>query len=100
HRSGAQTATDAMLLARIEDPSSWEQFVDAAGQDYTDADYLSAVNSLPWKFEPGTDYNYANAGYVALGVVLEAVTGHDVADLLEERVFDEAGLHRTSYPDE
>ena len=37
---------------------------------------------------------------VALGVILEEVTGEDLADLLEDRVFDPAGLRHTSYPDD
>lgn len=100
HRSGAQTGTDALLQSRIEDLTDWEQFVDAIGQEYTDAEQLAVVNALPWLFEPGTSFSYSNAGYVALGVLLEEVTGEDLEDLLEERVFEPARMRHSSYPDE
>ncbi len=100
HRSGAQTATDWLLLTRIEDPTSWEEFLSAMGQDYTDAEHLSVVNALPWLFEPGDGFNYSNAGYVALGVLLQEVTGQPLDALLRERVFQPAGMRHTSYPDE
>ena len=100
HRSGAQTATDWLLLSRIEDPTSWEDLLSAMGQDYTDADHLAVVNALPWLFEPGTGFSYSNAGYVALGVLLQQVTGQPLDALLRERVFRPAGLQHTSYPEE
>lgn len=100
HRSGAQTSTDMLVASRMDDVNSWADFFEAIGQDYTAEDYLSVANALPWLFEPGTDVNYSNAGYVALGVILEEVTGEDLADLLEDRVFDPAGLRHTSYPDD
>lgn len=100
HRSGAQTGTVESLMTRIEDPSSWAEFIDALGQDFTDQEHLDVVNGLDWKFEPGTDFNYSNAGYIALGVILEEVTGQDLGDLLEERVFAPAGMRHSSFPDE
>lgn len=100
HRSGAQTATAEVLANRIDDPTDWNQFVDAVGQDYTAEDHLAAVNSLPWAHEPGEGFNYSNAGYIALGHVLTEVTGVSVADLVKDRVFDAAGMGRTTFPDD
>lgn len=100
HTSGAQTATDWLLLTRIEDPASWEDFFSAIGQDYSDAEHLAVVNALPWLFEPGTDFSYSNAGFVALGVLLQEVTGRELDDLLRDRVFRPAGMNHTSYPDD
>ncbi|MCY1159525.1 MAG: class beta-lactamase-related serine hydrolase, partial [Citricoccus sp.] len=98
HRSGAQTASVDLIATRMTDLSDWNQFIAAIGEDYTQQDHLDVVNGLPWLFAPGTDFNYSNAGYVALGVVLEEVTGEDLEDLLEDRVFDEAGMHHSSFP--
>lgn len=100
HRSGAQTGTFETLATRIEDPADITQFIDALGQDYTDQEHIDVVNTLPWKFEPGTSYSYSNAGYIALGMILEEVTGEDLTELLEERVFKPAGMRHTSFPDE
>ncbi len=98
HRSGAQTGEGLVLASRMSDPTDWEQFFQALGQDYGPQDYLSVVNAVPWLFEPGTDFSYSNAGYVALGLLLETVTGEDLADLLQERVFQPAGMRHTDYP--
>ncbi|MGD6980731.1 MULTISPECIES: serine hydrolase domain-containing protein [Citricoccus] len=100
HRSGAQTASVDLIATRMTDLSDWNQFIAALGEDYTPQDHLDVVNALPWLFAPGADFSYSNAGYVALGVVLEEVTGEDLGDLLEDRVFDEAGMHHSSFPDE
>lgn len=100
HRSGAQTGTDLALLSRMEDPSDWEQMVAAMGEDYTDEEHLALVNEAEWLFEPGTDFSYSNAGYIALGMILEEVNGADLADLLAERVFTPARMRHTDFPDD
>lgn len=87
-------------MTRIEDPESWPEFIAALGQDYTDEEHLAVVNEAEWLFEPGTDYSYSNAGYIALGMILEDVTGQDLADLLEDRVFGPAGMRHTTFPDD
>lgn len=100
HTSGMPTGTDLSLLTRITDPTSWEEFIDALGQDYTDEEHLAVVNAVPWAHEPGEGFTYSNAGYIALGVLLEEVTGSSVADLLVERVFTPAEMRDTRYPDD
>lgn len=100
HRSGAQTASVELIATRMTDLADWGQFLNAVGEDYTPQDHLDVANELPWLFQPGSGFSYSNAGYVALGMVLEEVTGEDLEDLLEDRVFDEAGMRHTSYPDD
>ncbi|GIG41106.1 serine hydrolase domain-containing protein [Cellulomonas phragmiteti] len=100
HRSGMPTGTDALLLARMSDPASLEQFIDAIGQDYTDADHVAAALATPWLFAPGAGWSYSNSGYVVLGMLLEEVTGQDLADLLRQRVFRPAGMRHSDLPDE
>lgn len=46
-------------------------------------------------FEPGTSFSYTNTGYVILGLVVEAVTGEDVAAELRDRVLEPAGISST-----
>lgn len=100
HRSGAQTGTDLSLMTRIDDLDSWEQFIAAVGMDYTDEEHLAVVNDAEWLFEPGTDFNYSNAGYIGLGMILEDVNGQDLAGLLQERVFGPARMRHTTFPDD
>jgi CubicO group peptidase (beta-lactamase class C family) len=49
---------------------------------------------------PGERFEYANANYVALGAVIEAVTGQRMEDYLTERVFAPLGLDDTSATDD
>ncbi|GGU11087.1 serine hydrolase domain-containing protein [Nocardioides albus] len=99
HRSGAPRGPEELLLTRIDDPSSWEQFIDAVGQHYSEAEHLAAMRSAGWLFEPGTGFSYSNYGYVALGVMLEKETGQELDDLLRRRIFKPAGAHRSDYPE-
>ncbi|MGO0575781.1 serine hydrolase domain-containing protein [Ornithinimicrobium panacihumi] len=98
HTSGAPNGTAELLMTRIEDPSSLEQMLAALGQDYADQEHVDAINAGQWG-EPG-QFFYSNAGYVALGMLLEEVNGQDVGALLQQRVFGPAGMRHSSYPDE
>lgn len=46
----------------------------------------------PLQFAPGTEYAYANIGYLVLGLVVEAVTGEAFLDVVRERVFAPLGV--------
>lgn len=97
HLSGAPDALSNLVGTRMTDLESWPQFFRAIGARYTDTEFIAMANSLPW-LEPETKWSYSNAGYVALGVMLQKVTGSDIAPLLEKRVFKPAGMRHTSYP--
>lgn len=43
-------------------------------------------------FEPGSNYDYSNSGYVLLGAIAEAVTGLQYEDALRDRVLEPAGV--------
>ena len=43
----------------------------------------------------GTEYRYNTTGYVAAGLLIEAVTGNTAADEIRDRVFDRLGLSHT-----
>ena len=47
--------------------------------------------------EPGGQWSYSNTNYIALGLVIEAVTGHTIGAELEARIFDPLGLDGTSF---
>lgn len=43
-------------------------------------------------FAPGTAMSYSNSNFVAVGLAIERVTGEQIGDLLQERVFGPAGM--------
>jgi D-alanyl-D-alanine carboxypeptidase len=51
-------------------------------------------------FAPGADgkQSYSNTGYVILGLLIEKVTGHSIADELNARIFRPLRLEHTSFP--
>lgn len=100
HRSGMPTGTDSLLIARMADPTSLDEFIAVLGQDYSDADHVAAALATPWLFPPGSGFAYSNAGYVVLGMLLEEATGRDLERLLRDGVFRPARMRHSDYPDE
>jgi CubicO group peptidase (beta-lactamase class C family) len=58
-------------------------------------DYLPLFADQPLKFEPGTSRAYSNGGYIALGAIIEKVTGQSYYDYVREHVFKPAGMENT-----
>lgn len=61
------------------------------------ADYLELFANQPLAFEPGTGETYSNAGYIVLGVVIEAITGKSYFDAVREYVFEPAGMTASNF---
>jgi CubicO group peptidase (beta-lactamase class C family) len=64
-------------------------------KDYTEADLLKIVEGIPLAFTPGTNYSYANLGYLTLGILIHQVTGEFYGDFLQERIFRPLGMTTT-----
>lgn len=60
-------------------------------------DFLPLFKNKTLVFEPGEKFQYNNAGYIALGLVVEKLTGQDFTDVIEERIFQRAGMDRSGY---
>lgn len=97
HTSGMPNGTQELLLLNLGG-GEMSDFLEAIGRDYSDQDHVDAVNAFPahWT-EPG-QFVYSNAGYVVLGMLLEAQTGRSVEQLLREDVWGPAGMRHSSYP--
>jgi D-alanyl-D-alanine carboxypeptidase len=48
--------------------------------------------------EPGEKYHYCQPAYVALGLIIEMLTGKDLADVYQERVFQPLGITEAYLP--
>ena len=57
-------------------------------------DILRFAGSKPLVFEPGSQWSYSNTNYIALGLVIEQVTGRSYADELEQTHFPTARARR------
>ena len=58
-------------------------------------DYLPLFENDPLKFEPGTNHAYSNAGYIVLGLIIEAASGQDYFSYVRENIFRPAGMADT-----
>jgi CubicO group peptidase (beta-lactamase class C family) len=56
-------------------------------RDYTEQELLRRVESRPLAFAPGTDWAYANLGYLTLGILIHRVSGEFYGDFLAQRIF-------------
>ncbi|WP_437476107.1 serine hydrolase domain-containing protein [Sorangium sp. So ce1014] len=81
--------------------------------NYTEShDFLSAAEADPTRvwtpeeliafsaaeapyFEPGRDFEYSNTNYIVAGLIVEAVSGKPVVELLHTRILEPAGLVHT-----
>jgi CubicO group peptidase (beta-lactamase class C family) len=46
-------------------------------------------------FEPGSAHRYSNGGYVLLGLIVQRVSGMDLADFMKQRIFKPLGMDHT-----
>ncbi len=57
---------------------------------------FKAVVSRPLDFEPDSQWAYSNSNYLALGLIIERITGLTYRDAMQERVFDPLLLRDTN----
>jgi CubicO group peptidase (beta-lactamase class C family) len=62
------------------------------------ADLLPLFRDLPARAAAGGEVRYNNAAFVLLGLVLEALTGHDFYRVVQDEVLAPAGMTATGYP--
>lgn len=78
--------------------------------DYMRKEYLTSTQPIrnvrdlfpffvdkPLSFEPGTKYDYSNAGFIVLGAIIERVSGQSYYDYVNEHIFKPAGMKHTHY---
>jgi CubicO group peptidase (beta-lactamase class C family) len=46
-------------------------------------------------FQPGSAHRYSNGGYVLLGLIVERLSGMDLADFMRRRIFEPLGMDHT-----
>jgi CubicO group peptidase (beta-lactamase class C family) len=62
----------------------------------TNREILAALQTVQrLAFAPGQRYQYCNAGYVLLGLIVENLSGHPLPRFLEDRVFKPLGMTST-----
>ena len=86
------------LFNYYDDKRFREAILATPGRVWAPRELLALALSHPALFAPGTNWWYTDTNYVLLGLVVEAVTGHQLADELQNRVFGPLALNATSLP--
>jgi CubicO group peptidase (beta-lactamase class C family) len=60
-------------------------------------DSVRAHAMLPLQFEPGTKYQYSNAGHNTVGRIIEVVSGMPYEVFMDRRLFGPLGLDQTTF---
>ena len=61
------------------------------------ADFLPLFQAKPIKFSPGEKFDYNDAGFILLGLVIESVTGINFSEYIYENIFKPAGMNDSGY---
>jgi CubicO group peptidase (beta-lactamase class C family) len=66
-------------------------------QSASPAQLISAFESKPLDFAPGTRFGYSNSGYVLLGFIIEKLAGEPYPQFLQQAIFGVLHLSNTGY---
>jgi CubicO group peptidase (beta-lactamase class C family) len=58
-------------------------------------DYVKLYGERPPKYEPGSQWEYSNYGFILLGAIIEKVSGQSYYDYVREHVYVPAGMTST-----
>ena len=64
-------------------------------KDWTEAEELKLIESIPLSYPPGTNWEYSNFGYVTLGILIHHITGEFYGDFLQQRIFKPLDMRTT-----
>ena len=59
--------------------------------------YLPMITPLPPKFKPGERFGYSNAGFILLGLVIEAVSNCSYQQFINDSIITPLGLTHTGF---
>jgi len=59
------------------------------------AGMIELIANEPLQFKPGTHFLHSNDGYIALGAIIEHITGQSYASYVNEHIFTLAGMTHT-----
>lgn len=95
----ANTVTIHQLLTHTSGLGNYfdsSEYLDRHDQLRTIDDYFLLFTDLPLMFPAGTQFAYSNSGYIVLGMIIEAVSGQNYYDYLQEHIFKPNGMVATA----
>ncbi|MGP4105410.1 serine hydrolase domain-containing protein, partial [Nonomuraea sp. KM90] len=103
HTSGVFNFTgdfdpDGTFVPGIPATPAGKEWVDNRFHTYQPEELVCLALSKPARFEPGTDWSYANTNYVLARLLIEKVTGRPVAEEMHRLILEPLGLTGTVQP--
>ncbi|MGA5409642.1 serine hydrolase domain-containing protein [Streptomyces lavendulocolor] len=86
------------LFPYTADPEFIRELESDPGRHFGPHEVLAYGFRHPNTFAPGKAFQYSNTNLVLLGLVIEKVSGHRLADFIHRRVLRPARLHHTLFP--
>jgi len=87
------------LFDYTNDMNLWTPYINSNGEEVFTPEQLIALSlSHPILFEPGTKYDYCNTNFILLGLLIKKVTGEEVRDVFNEKIFQPLGMKNTFWP--
>ncbi|MBA4182685.1 MAG: beta-lactamase family protein [Acidobacteria bacterium] len=97
NKSVADKVTIHHLLTHTSGMGSYfnDKFFEKLDKTRTLADLLPFFVNEPLAFEPGAKWQYSNAGFTVLGLIIEKLSGQNYFDYVRENIFKPAGMNNT-----
>ncbi|TYB53525.1 beta-lactamase family protein [Nonomuraea sp. PA05] len=86
---------DGTFAPGIPATQAGKEWVDNRFHTYQPEDLVRLALSKPARFEPGTDWSYANTNYVLARLLIEKVTGRTIAQEMQRLIIGPLGLTGT-----
>ncbi|MCX4542160.1 serine hydrolase domain-containing protein [Streptomyces sp. NBC_01565] len=86
------------LFNYSEDEGFFKALTSDPRRPFTPQELLDYSFKHPVLFEPGAKFYYCNTNLILLGLVVEKMTGQNLADYVNEKVVKPAGLAHTLFP--
>jgi CubicO group peptidase (beta-lactamase class C family) len=74
-----------------------ERFYAQLDRMRTVADLVPLFANDPLSFEPGEKWDYSNAGFVVLGLIIEKASSQNYFDYVKQHIFKPAGMTNTGF---
>jgi CubicO group peptidase (beta-lactamase class C family) len=81
----------------IKSYTNMPSFMEFARTDMTPTVLMDKFKNEQMEFDPGTQFNYNNSGYIVLGHIIEVVSGQSYEDFIQTNIFDKVGMNNSYY---
>jgi CubicO group peptidase (beta-lactamase class C family) len=83
-------------LGSYWDESHWDEWEKYSDSIFLINDYKKIISD-ELSFEPGTDDQYSNIGFILLGAIIESVTGQSYYEYVNELIFEPLQMGNTGF---